>query len=224
MKYLVGGLEPWNFMTLPSYWEWNVIIPTDFHSMIFQRGGWLNHQPVLALPMVKQKHWNSSWKLYPDVFLKGSTISWDFTNEWNPHDGEIPMFKKLEMVMKSSSQPVKNYWRLSRFCIFLTQKVHPTKIPCDFFLSWIVTTNWRVQCVISCSMLKFALSQHQNSTWECQAWFRSACGSPDQPHTLCGRTAARTGGARGWITGQVEVFNLFLVTGASKPANIQSLE
>jgi len=22
-SYLVGGLEPWNFMTFPSYWEWN---------------------------------------------------------------------------------------------------------------------------------------------------------------------------------------------------------
>ena len=30
-------LEPWNFMTFPSYWEWK-IIPTDVHSIIFQRG------------------------------------------------------------------------------------------------------------------------------------------------------------------------------------------
>ena len=142
MKYLVGG---WNHGILwLSHHIGNGMSSSQltFTPWFFQRGGWLNHQPVLALPMVKQKHWNSSWKLYPDVFLKGSTISWDFTNEWNPHDGEILMFKKLEMVMKSSSQPVKNYWRLSRFCIFLTQKVHPTKIPCDFFLSWIVTTNW----------------------------------------------------------------------------------
>jgi len=33
---LVGGLEPWNFMTFHSVG--NVIIPTDFHSIIFQRG------------------------------------------------------------------------------------------------------------------------------------------------------------------------------------------
>ena len=25
-------------LTFPSYWEWNVIIPTDFQSIIFQRG------------------------------------------------------------------------------------------------------------------------------------------------------------------------------------------
>ena len=34
---LVGGLEPWNFMTFPSYWE-EYIIPTDLQSIIFQRG------------------------------------------------------------------------------------------------------------------------------------------------------------------------------------------
>jgi len=33
---LVGGLEPWNFMTFHSVG--NVIIPTDFNSIIFQRG------------------------------------------------------------------------------------------------------------------------------------------------------------------------------------------
>ena len=31
-------------MTFPSYWEWN-IIPTDDHSIIFQRGRAKNHQP-----------------------------------------------------------------------------------------------------------------------------------------------------------------------------------
>ena len=40
MINLVGGLEPWNliFHDFSIYWEWNVIIPTDFHSIIFQRG------------------------------------------------------------------------------------------------------------------------------------------------------------------------------------------
>ena len=38
---LVGGLEPWNFMTFHSVGN---VIPTDFHSIIFFRGvGW-NHQ------------------------------------------------------------------------------------------------------------------------------------------------------------------------------------
>ena len=40
---LVGALEPWNFMTFPSM---GTIIPTDFHSIIFQRGRAKNHQPV----------------------------------------------------------------------------------------------------------------------------------------------------------------------------------
>ena len=38
---LLGALEHYIYMTLmtfPSYWEWNVIIPNDFHSIIFQRG------------------------------------------------------------------------------------------------------------------------------------------------------------------------------------------
>ena len=34
--WLVGGLEPWNFMTFHSVG--NFIIPTDFHSINFQRG------------------------------------------------------------------------------------------------------------------------------------------------------------------------------------------
>ena len=33
---LIGGLEPWNFMTVHSVG--NFIVPTDFHSIIFQRG------------------------------------------------------------------------------------------------------------------------------------------------------------------------------------------
>jgi hypothetical protein len=39
----------WNmaFMTFASYWEC-LIIPTDFHSIIFHRGRWLNDQPVMA--------------------------------------------------------------------------------------------------------------------------------------------------------------------------------
>ena len=41
---LVGGLEPWNLMTIHSVG--NFIIPTDFNSIIFQRARGLNHQPV----------------------------------------------------------------------------------------------------------------------------------------------------------------------------------
>ena len=40
---LVGALEPWMDYDFPFSWEWNVIIPIDFHSIIFQRGR-LNHQ------------------------------------------------------------------------------------------------------------------------------------------------------------------------------------
>jgi hypothetical protein len=38
--WLVGGLEPWNFMTFNSVG--NVIIPTDFHN--FQRGWYTTNQ------------------------------------------------------------------------------------------------------------------------------------------------------------------------------------
>ena len=40
---LVGGLEPCNFITFQKQLG-NVIIPTDFHSIIFQRGR-SYHQP-----------------------------------------------------------------------------------------------------------------------------------------------------------------------------------
>ena len=43
VQKLVGGLEPWNFMTFHSLG--NVMIPTDDSSIIFQRGR-LNHQLV----------------------------------------------------------------------------------------------------------------------------------------------------------------------------------
>ena len=40
---LIGGLEPWNFMTFHSVG--NVIIPIDFHFFIFSEL-WVSHQPV----------------------------------------------------------------------------------------------------------------------------------------------------------------------------------
>ena len=45
-------LEPWNFKWL-SHHIGNVIIPTDFHSMIFQRGGWrkTTNQPLESSPL-----------------------------------------------------------------------------------------------------------------------------------------------------------------------------
>ena len=46
MTPLVGGLEHESY-DFPSIG--NVIIPTDFHSIIFQRARWLNHQPAPSL-------------------------------------------------------------------------------------------------------------------------------------------------------------------------------
>jgi len=40
---LVGGLEPWNFMTFHINWEY-IIIPTDELSIIFQRGRYTTNQ------------------------------------------------------------------------------------------------------------------------------------------------------------------------------------
>ena len=50
--HLIGGLEPWIFMNFHSVG--NVIIPTDFHSIIFQRGRSTANQSsrdVLDFPM-----------------------------------------------------------------------------------------------------------------------------------------------------------------------------
>jgi hypothetical protein len=48
------GISDWWFgifgLFFPSYWEWNVIIPTDFHSMIFQRGRAKKHQADFRFP------------------------------------------------------------------------------------------------------------------------------------------------------------------------------
>ena len=37
----------WNIFYFP--YVGNFIIPTDFHSMFFQRGRWLNHQPEFEI-------------------------------------------------------------------------------------------------------------------------------------------------------------------------------
>ena len=44
---LVGGLEPWNFMTVHSVG--NFIIPTDVHSIIFQRGRYTSNQETIPI-------------------------------------------------------------------------------------------------------------------------------------------------------------------------------
>ena len=46
-------LVVWNIFVFP--YIGNFIIPTDFHSIIFQRGRWLNHQPAWIMP------WFSVW-------------------------------------------------------------------------------------------------------------------------------------------------------------------
>jgi len=42
-------LVVWNMNGLFFHNIWNNIIPSDFHSIIFQRGRWLNHQPDMVL-------------------------------------------------------------------------------------------------------------------------------------------------------------------------------
>jgi hypothetical protein len=44
MKTMVGGLEPWNFEWLSHHI--GIIIPTDFHSIIFQRGRSTTNQKI----------------------------------------------------------------------------------------------------------------------------------------------------------------------------------
>ena len=44
------SMEPWNFVTFHMNWEWNNI-PTDFHSIIFQKAR-STHQPDLVCPQL----------------------------------------------------------------------------------------------------------------------------------------------------------------------------
>ena len=53
MRYLVGGLEPWNFMTF--HWEFQST-PSDELSMIFQRGRAKNHQAVEVYCLIRLEH------------------------------------------------------------------------------------------------------------------------------------------------------------------------
>ena len=67
-EYLVGGLEPWNFMTFHSVGN-RIIIPIDFHSIIFQRG-WA--QPPARYRRISDYQYQSkSWNLlcWPLCFL-----------------------------------------------------------------------------------------------------------------------------------------------------------
>ena len=54
-------LEPWNFMTFHSVG--NVIFPTDFHSIIFQRGRYTTNE--YCLKFVKFLH---PWRFHESVF------------------------------------------------------------------------------------------------------------------------------------------------------------
>ena len=57
--FLVGGLEPWNFMTFHIL---GIMIPTDFH--IFQRGRYTTKQ-------------FSKWRMTERFF--GTDVSWSFS-------------------------------------------------------------------------------------------------------------------------------------------------
>jgi hypothetical protein len=56
------------FMTFPSYWV-HVIIPTDFHSIIFQRGRSIINQITIIYPLVN---------VY--IAMENHHVSWE-----NPH-------------------------------------------------------------------------------------------------------------------------------------------
>ena len=81
---LVGGLEPWNFMTFLSYWE-EYIIPTDLQSIIFQRGraqpptsqlvwGCLRI-PWWCLAARKMTTWNERLKCYGTGALRATAAT-----------------------------------------------------------------------------------------------------------------------------------------------------
>ena len=58
------------YETFPSYWEFHQI-PTDFHSMIYQRGWYTNHQAVRQpIGFVSFTVGNSLWLLLLHVGFK----------------------------------------------------------------------------------------------------------------------------------------------------------
>jgi len=57
--YPVGGLEHFKHFPFHIYHIWDVILPIDDSSIIFQRGRWLNHQPERLSP--KSPHFDGCY-------------------------------------------------------------------------------------------------------------------------------------------------------------------
>ena len=75
-------------MIFQGGWEWK-IIPTDVHSMIFQRGRWLNHQPEEMLwqsrPLHKDQWLMSNNAIRAEAWWQ-ETSEQDEGQRWNHSD------------------------------------------------------------------------------------------------------------------------------------------
>ena len=87
-----------NFMTFPSYWEWN-IIPTDFNSIIFQRGR--AQPPTRCFSQLLVTSFAMVNKLSPklnEILPRQVRFTMIWIDDWNPsHKHGINMVK-LGMV------------------------------------------------------------------------------------------------------------------------------
>ena len=78
--FLVGALEPWNFMTFREELG-IIIIPTDFNSMIFQRGRYTTNQYIILyyINILPQSHIYIYIYIYPIIFYYNPLIC-----QWSP--------------------------------------------------------------------------------------------------------------------------------------------
>ena len=68
----MNDMSIWMLWTLSAWWFGTffifpyigngIIIPTDFPSIIFQRGRWLNHQPVIYIISWENSHRTKWWQ------------------------------------------------------------------------------------------------------------------------------------------------------------------
>ena len=89
---------------------WNVIIPTDFNSMIFQRGRAKNHQPAIFSSHINRVLYGILYGILPIYF--SISIPYNEIPIWCPHD--FGLAKRQENLRPAESGAPLWPWRLRR--------------------------------------------------------------------------------------------------------------
>ena len=121
-------------------WEWNVIIPTDFQSIIFQRGWWLKPPtrwlPYIFFPIGEQHdhpHWWS--EVIPSVWglqllpLKAVLSSAKDDSGFLGFEGWPSAWPNRKLLQHGPISPIRRLWRLRSSLMFF------------FFGCWFWDTN-----------------------------------------------------------------------------------